>query len=56
MTLSEKAELKRGMCLPTREHGLSKLIFFLVSVPVLDISAVIDGDAELPCDITPPGG
>ena len=53
MTLSEKAELKRGMCLPTRE---AKQFFFLVSVPVLDISAVIDGDAELPCDITPPGG
>ena len=33
-----------------------KPIFCFVSVPVLDISAVIDGDAELPCDITPPGG
>ena len=27
LTLSEKPELKRGMCLPTREHGLSKLVF-----------------------------
>ena len=26
MKLSEKPELKRGVCLPTREHGLSRLI------------------------------
>ena len=27
LTLSEKPELKRGVCLPTREQGLSRLVF-----------------------------
>ena len=27
LTLSEKPELKRCVCLPTPEHGLSKLVF-----------------------------
>ena len=31
MKLSEKPELKRGVCLPTRENGLSRLIFVSAS-------------------------
>ena len=31
LMLSEKPELKRGVCLPRRKHGLSKLVFVSAS-------------------------